>query len=119
MHITPLKPSRAEQIAGLDGLSMISERDGDVHVLSLDGELELATAPRIERELRRIEETDAGVILVDLEDVTFIDSTGIRLLITAAARCRRDGRLVIDRPSAAVLRVLRLAGVATLLPLRA
>ncbi|MEY2514308.1 MAG: anti-sigma factor antagonist [bacterium] len=118
MHIMPLTASRAEQIAALGGLSMVSEREGDIHVLRLDGELELASAPRIERELRRIEATDAGVILVDLENVTFIDSTGIRLLITAAARCRGDGRLVIDRPSAAVLRVLRIAGVAKLLPLR-
>jgi len=118
MHLMPLTRSRAEQIAGLGGLSMVSEREGDIHVLRLDGELELATVPRVERELRHIEATNAAVILVDLEDVTFIDSTGIRLLITAAARCRSDGRLVIDRPSAAVARVLRIAGVAKLLPLR-
>jgi anti-sigma B factor antagonist len=119
MRITTLTKSRAEQIAGLAGLSMVSRRVGDVHVLSLDGELDLATSPSIERELRRIEATEAGMILVDLADVTFIDSTGIRLLAAAAGRLRRDGRLVINRPGPSVLRVLRMAGVADLLPLRA
>ena len=57
------------------------------------------------------------MILVDLAGVSFIDSTGIKVLVTASARERGRNRLLLDRPSPAVLRVLRLAGVADLLPL--
>ena len=117
MTLTPLTQSRAEQIVRLGRLSVVSERDGDIHALSLHGELDLANAARLEDELRRVEAGDAGVILVDLADVSFIDSTGIRALITAAARSRHDNRLVLQRASPVVLRVLRLTGVAPLLPL--
>jgi len=117
MHPAPATDSRAEQIVMLGRLSMVSERDGAIHSLILDGELDLANAGKVDQELRRVEATDAGVILVDLAGLSFIDSTGIRVLITAAARSRHDSRLVIECPNALVLRVLRLAGVAPLLPL--
>jgi anti-sigma B factor antagonist len=119
MHVeTPTPtPVRAEQIVRLAQLSLVSEREGDIHALGLTGEIDLANAALVEEELRRIEATDAAVILVDLGGISFIDSTGIKVLIGAAARDRDRGRLLLDSPSPAVLRVLRIAGVAELLPL--
>ena len=119
MHLeipTPT-PVRAEQILRLAQLSMVSEREGDIHVLGLTGEIDLANAAAVDDELRRIEATDAAVILVDLGGISFIDSTGIKILMGAAARERERNRLLLDSPSPAVLRVLRIAGVADLLPL--
>lgn len=116
MHLASSTHSRVEQIARL-ALSIASERDGDVHTLSLTGEIDLANAAEVEQQLRRIEATDAELILVDLAGVSFIDSTAIKVLIAAAARSRADNRLVLMRPAPAVLRVLRIAGVADLLPL--
>jgi anti-anti-sigma factor len=117
MPLMPMTESRAEQIVRLGRLAMVSERDGDLHVVRLDGELDLANASGVDAELQRVEETDADVIVVDLSAVSFIDSSGIRVLITAARRSSRDNRLVLQSPSATVLRVLHLAGVASLLPL--
>ena len=117
MHLAPVAQSRVDQIVRLAALSISSEREGDVHTLSLTGEIDLANAADVEHELRRIEATDADVILVDLAGVSFVDSTAIKVLIAAAARSRGDNRLVLMRPTPAVLRVLRIAGVADLLPL--
>ena len=119
MHLATSTPteSRAEQILRLAQLAVTSVRDGDIHTLGLAGELDLASAGDVEAELRRVEATDAEVILVDLFGVSFIDSTGIKVLVTASARERGRNRLLLDRPSPAVLRVLRMAGVADLLPL--
>ncbi|HEV2775150.1 MAG TPA: STAS domain-containing protein [Solirubrobacteraceae bacterium] len=119
MHLATSTPteSRAEQILRLAQLAVTSVRDGDIHTLGLAGELDLASAGDVEAELRRVEATDAEVILVDLAGVSFIDSTGIKVLVTASARERGRNRLLLDRPSPAVLRVLRMAGVADLLPL--
>jgi anti-anti-sigma factor len=96
---------------------MVAARGGDPHPIALAGEPDLANAPDLERELRRVENTDAEVILVDLWGVSFMDSTGMKVLVTAAARCRERNRLVLECVSPGVLRVLRLAGVADLLPL--
>lgn len=108
---------RAEQINELGQLSMRSHRDADVHALRLTGELDLANAGDVEQELLRIEGTDAGTILLDLTGLTFVDSTGLRLLITAHARTREDGdRLALLRPPAHIMRILRIAGIDERLP---
>ncbi len=109
--------SRAEQIFRLARLSMLSEREGDLHTITLTGELDLANAAALDEELRRVEATDVDVILVDLCGVSFIDSTGMKVLVTAAARSRARNRLVLQCAPPNVLRVLRIAGVADLLPL--
>jgi anti-anti-sigma factor len=104
--------SRAEQIVKLGQLSMRSGREGDTHTVAMSGEMDIANAGDVERELVRVEAGDAPAIVLDLGGLTFIDSTGIRMLLMADARSRADGdRLVLRRPSQAVLRVLHLAGI--------
>ncbi|MEY2516274.1 MAG: anti-sigma factor antagonist [bacterium] len=101
----------------LGSLSMRSHRDGDVHTIALDGEVDIATAGHVEHELQRAEASDATAIVLDLSELSFIDSTGIRMLVMADARDRADGRrLALRRPPDAVLRVLHLAGIADRLP---
>ena len=111
------EPSRAEQIVELGRLSMRSARDGETHTIGLSGEVDIASAARVENELLRVEATDARAILLDLSGLSFIDSTAIRMLVMAAARSRADSdRLRLRRPPASVLRVLRVAGVEERLP---
>jgi anti-sigma B factor antagonist len=116
----PVQPadSRVTHVTELGVLTLRSKRDGDVHVIELSGELDLAGAPEVERELRRVEATDVDAIIVDLAALDFMDSSGIRLLVMAHRRSLWDsGRIVLRRPSAAVLRVLEIAGIAELLPI--
>jgi anti-anti-sigma factor len=94
-----------------------SHREGDVHTIALSGEMDLSNAGEVERELMNAEATDAPTVLVDLSELTFMDSTGIRLLIAADARSRADScRLRLTRPPATVYRVLCIAGVDGMLP---
>jgi anti-sigma B factor antagonist len=111
-------PPTVQLIDGRPGeLTVSSRRDGDVHTIALAGELDLATAERVEQELRRVEATDARSIVVDLSGLAFMDSTGIRILVGADARSRADsGRLVLRRGPAAVQRVVELTGLTDLLP---
>ncbi len=109
--------SRAERIIELGQLTLRSQRDGDIHTIALTGEMDLSNAGEVERELQHVEATDAATILLDLSGLAFMDSTGIRLLISADARARADScRLRLTRPPAQVLRVLCIAGVDELLP---
>ena len=109
--------SRAEHVIKLGQLSVRSQRTEDTHTIALAGEIDLANAADVERELARAESTNATEIVIDLSELTFMDSTGIRLLITAHARSREDGgRLRLIRPPPRVFRVLCIAGVDRLLP---
>jgi anti-anti-sigma factor len=98
-------------------LTLRSQREGDVHTIALSGEMDLSNAGEVERELMQAESTDAPTIVIDLSELTFMDSTGIRLLIAADARSRADScRLRVTRPPAPVFRVLCIAGVDGMLP---
>src|SRR5205085_1242527 len=110
-------PPRAAEFIGLGELRVRSERDGDVHTVGLAGELDLATAARVERELERVEATDALSIVLDLSGLTFMDSTGVRIVVTAYARSRADAnRLALLRGPAAVQRVFELCALGDVLP---
>ena len=88
----------------------VTIRDGPdrVHV-ELSGELDLATAPKLEDELRRIEDVGPALIVLDLRPLTFMDSSGLRALLATDARAREAGRrLVLIRGDERVQRVLRI-----------
>ena len=80
--------------------------------IELEGELDIATTPSADAELRRVEQSGARVIVLDLRALTFMDSTGLRLLVSADARARRgEHRLAIVRGPAVVQRVFELTGL--------
>lgn len=107
----------AERTVELSQLTLRAWREGDVYTIHLTGEMDLSNAADVEHELLQAEATDAPTILIDLSGLEFMDSTGIRLLVTADARSRADsGRLRLTRPPAQVFRVLCIAGVDGLLP---
>jgi anti-sigma B factor antagonist len=63
-----------------------SSTEGDTSVLTLAGELDLASTPMLERELEAIESGGATKILIDLAGVGFMDSTGLQALLRARER---------------------------------
>lgn len=81
------------------------DRDGFVHV-GLVGELDLSTVGKVQEELRRVEETAPPTLVIDLSRLTFLDSTGLRCIVTADERARDAGRrMVIVRGPDPVQRV--------------
>jgi anti-sigma B factor antagonist len=83
---------------------------GGTVTVALQGELDISSAGRVEKELREVEKKAPGVMVLDLRPLRFIDSTGLRLVLAADLRARRDGRrLVIVRGPDTVHRVFRIA----------
>jgi anti-sigma B factor antagonist len=90
----------------------IEEAEGGAVRVVLVGELDIATTPAAEAELRAQENQGAQVIILDLRGLTFMDSTGLRLLVAADSRAREAGhRLAIVRGPDAVHRVLEITGL--------
>jgi anti-sigma B factor antagonist len=85
-----------------------SERNGGAQI-ALKGELDIATAPKLEEEVRRLEAEGRGLIVIDLRGLDFMDSSGLRALLAADTRARERGaRLVIVRGHDRIQRVLRI-----------
>jgi anti-anti-sigma factor len=77
------------------------------------GELDRASAPLLKLALGE-DELRARLVVLDLRDVTFMDSSGIHVILDATAEARRaGGRLVHVRGPAHVDRALTLTGAAT------
>jgi anti-anti-sigma factor len=86
-------------------------RESDLCVLKLSGELDLASCPELEQELDDAAALGTAVV-VDLRELTFIDSTGIAVLVKAYAQSGQNGsRLQVTGARGAVERVLSLTGV--------
>jgi len=78
----------------------------------ISGELDLATCPQLAGSLDGVVDGPAGDVVVDLSEVTFLDSTALTVLVTFRERLESVGRrLVLDRPSAVVVRVLTISGL--------
>jgi anti-anti-sigma factor len=88
-----------------------------VATVRVAGEIDLSAAERLERALQEAENGSA-VIVLDLREVTFIDSTGLRTITSADARARSDGYgFKIVRGSEQVQKLLHLTGMDKILPL--
>jgi anti-anti-sigma factor len=88
------------------------EQPGETAHIVFEGELDIATSPGAEAELKRVEADGASLIVLDLRGLTFMDSTGLRLLVAADARARDAGhRLAIVKGPEAVHRVLEITGL--------
>jgi anti-sigma B factor antagonist len=90
-----------------------SERGAAEHRIRVAGELDLAVTGLLDREVRRVEATDAPKIVIDLGDLEFLDASGAALLFDLERRFRCNGRrLRLSRPSfEQVRRVLDVTGI--------
>jgi anti-anti-sigma factor len=87
-------------------LTLETTLDGETAVIALSGELDMAGAAELERELAGI---GAAAVVLDLRDVQFMDSSGLRAVVTAAQRMQDGGRRFALIPGAAqVMRVFEI-----------
>ena len=82
-------------------------------MLRISGELDLASSPKLEEALERATATSPSLIIIDLRDLDFMDSTGLSVLIHAHQQAQQSGhRLGIVNGSQQIRRLLSLTGVA-------
>jgi anti-sigma B factor antagonist len=98
-----------------ESFHVTSENSNGSQTILATGELDIATVPVLEEAFDAALASGAARIVVDLGGVTFIDSTGLRLLIKMSDTCA-DGRLGI-RSTAVVDRLLQVTGLLDQLPL--
>jgi anti-sigma B factor antagonist len=96
-----------------------SERHG-VSVLAVRGEVDVATSPQLHERLEAMAQEGTTMAVVDLTEVSFVDSTALGVLVTGAKRLREGGgdlRLVVTEPHIAkVFTITGLDEVFTIYP---
>ena len=86
--------------------------DRGIHVVSVRGEVDLATGPEFERALGAVPEDGVESVIVDLTDCSFMDSTGLHLLTCTQRRFESSGgRVAVVSANRSVLRGFGLTGL--------
>jgi anti-sigma B factor antagonist len=94
----------------------VQERESSA-LVRLSGEIDLAAVEAIETELLPLEDRFPTIVL-DLRGVTFLDSTGLRAIVSADSRARKNGfELKIIRGPEQIQKILYLSGLDKILPL--
>ncbi len=81
-------------------------------VLGLHGELDLLGAPMLEEEISKAQAQAPDIVVLDLGDLQFVDSAGLRVILAAHERSRREGReFALTQGTEQVQRLFAIAGV--------
>ena len=67
-------------------------------VVSFSGELDMAEVPRLQQEMEAIESSRPDLLVLDLQHLSFIDSSGLRFILESDVRARREARRVAIIP---------------------
>lgn len=99
-------------LASMSRLTYQSQRRDGMVCLALSGEFDLSNAAEVEDALKEIERERPPLLVLDLRELTFMDSTGLRVMVSADARARDDARrLAIVQGPEPVHRVFRITGL--------
>jgi len=103
----PTAPQKETRLG--PGIEVTKDRHGSAVVLAVSGEIDVHTTPQLREALLGEISNDSPTVVLDLAGVTFIDSTGLSVLITALKRARSlGGDVRLRAPSHQVFKVLEL-----------
>jgi anti-sigma B factor antagonist len=89
---------------------LASEHDQETTVVTVEGELDLSSAPRLRWMLMDALEAGRSRLVVDLTDASFMDSTGLGVLIGVNKRLAPTARLLVVCPAGVVRQVFEFSG---------
>ena len=93
-------------------LDLKVRRQGDNAVLEVAGEIDVYTAPKLREKLIELVNEGSFHLVVDLERVDFLDSTGLGVLVGGLKRVRNhDGSLKLVCTQEKILKIFRITGL--------
>ncbi len=93
------------------------ERQGSTVTFNVSGELDTLSAPELEKAMAPELET-ADKVVLDLTDLQYISSSGIRVLLGAHKKLMGRGEMIILNPRAEIMEVFELTGLADVFDIR-
>jgi anti-sigma B factor antagonist len=101
-------------------LTVSSRQEGDHTVISVNGEIDVYTAPSLRERLNELVASGHYDLIVDMGGVEFLDSTGLGVLVGGLKRVRsHDGTLRLVCAQEKILKVFRITGLTKVFPIHA
>lgn len=99
-------------------LSLATRSEGDSTVLEVGGEIDVYTAPKLREQFAQLVDDGHHDIVVDLEKVAFLDSTGLGVLVGGLKRVRtHDGSLRLVCTQDRIMKIFRITGLDKVFPM--
>jgi anti-anti-sigma factor len=96
-----------------DQLKIDVRHTADRLIVSLAGELDMANAPLLQQTIEEANVDAEAMVVFDLQELQFMDSTGLRIILALRERCQEHGvQFAITRSSDQVQRLLSVTGAA-------
>ena len=96
----------------LPGVDIVLSHVGEAVVMNISGELDVTGSAELDDVVRELLDQGAVRLILDLSNVTFIDSTGLGVLVSCRNRCRdRQGDVVLRNPSESTRKVLAITAL--------
>jgi anti-sigma B factor antagonist len=101
-------------------LSLATKDVGDRTILEVGGEIDVYTAPKLREQLIELVSNGRYQLVVDMESVEFLDSTGLGVLVGGLKRVRaHDGSLRLVCTQERILKIFRITGLTKVFPIHA
>ena len=94
-------------------LKISMKNEGKEYTFLLEGRLDTMTSPSFEEKISKVVD-DAEKLIIDLSDLLYISSAGLRVLLGATQQMEGKGRLIVRNPNQAVREVFDLTGFSRL-----
>lgn len=91
------------------------ERDEGVCIIFIDGEVDALTCGELDEKINGLLQDSVSRIVLDMKDVSYVSSAGLRVILATAQRLHGKGRFVISRTSENVRSILEMVGLATII----
>jgi anti-sigma B factor antagonist len=101
-------------------LTLKTRVEGDRTVVSVGGEIDVYTAPKLREQLIDLVSGGSYHLIIDMENVDFLDSTGLGVLVGGLKRVRsHDGSLHLVCTQDRILKIFRITGLTKVFPIHA
>jgi anti-sigma B factor antagonist len=99
-------------------LSLTTRTEGDRTVVQVGGEIDVYTAPKLREQLVDLVNAGQYHLVVDMESVEFLDSTGLGVLVGGLKRVRaHEGSLRLVCTQERILKIFRITGLTKVFPI--
>jgi anti-sigma B factor antagonist len=99
-------------------LALATREEGDRTVVQVTGEVDVYTAPKLREQLVSLVDAGRYDIVVDMDGVEFLDSTGLGVLVGGLKRVRtHDGSLRLVCSQERILKIFRITGLTKVFPI--
>lgn len=98
-------------------MNISESRQGNVIILKVQGKLDSISSPELDKHLASLVESGSRQIVLDLAELEYVSSSGLRVFLTAAKSLKRtQGKLALVNLSVQVQQIFGIAGYESILP---